>query len=83
MDPLWLDRELADRLVAGVAWEALEYDPGTGLYCRDGEPFTGVAKARWRHGILQAEVNARKTLLLPTPPDGRESSRGRSEMGRL
>ena len=53
MDPMWLNRNLADRLVEGVDFGALKYDPDTGVYCLNGEPFTGVTKERWPDGTLR------------------------------
>jgi antitoxin component YwqK of YwqJK toxin-antitoxin module len=54
MDPMWLDRDSVDRLVEGIDWEALTYDPDTGQYCLTGKPFTGVTKNRWRDGTLRS-----------------------------
>jgi hypothetical protein len=53
MESIWLDRDLADRLVAGVDWDSLTYDPDTGLNCFNGEPFTGASKTRQKDGRLQ------------------------------
>jgi antitoxin component YwqK of YwqJK toxin-antitoxin module len=52
MEPMWLDRELADKVIAGVDKTELNYDPDTGQYCLRGEPFTGVVKTRWPDGRL-------------------------------
>jgi antitoxin component YwqK of YwqJK toxin-antitoxin module len=52
MDPMWLDRELVDRSVEGIDDRLLKYDPDTGQYCLQGEPFTGVAKTRKPDGRL-------------------------------
>jgi uncharacterized protein (TIGR02996 family) len=51
---VWLDRDLVDRLVEAVDFTTLEYDPDLGLYCLNGEPFTGVTKTRERDGTLRA-----------------------------
>lgn len=53
MDEMWLDRDRVDRLIAGIDFSELEYDPDTGLYCLNGEPFTGVSKVRGELGNLE------------------------------
>ena len=53
MDAMWFDRDSVDTLIEGVDFKALKYDPDTGLYCLNGEPFTGVSKTRGRDGRLQ------------------------------
>jgi antitoxin component YwqK of YwqJK toxin-antitoxin module len=54
MDAIWLNRELIDGLVEGIDFKALKYDPDTGLYCLNGEPFTGVTKTRGPDGRLRS-----------------------------
>lgn len=50
---MWLDREAVDMLIEGIDFKALKYDPDTGQYCLNGEPFTGVTKTRWKDGSLR------------------------------
>ncbi|MCE9562808.1 MAG: hypothetical protein K8U57_12245 [Planctomycetes bacterium] len=52
MDAVWRDRERVDRTVEGIDDRLLKYDPDTGQYCFQGEPFTGVAKTRRPDGQL-------------------------------
>jgi antitoxin component YwqK of YwqJK toxin-antitoxin module len=54
MDPMWLDRDLADKMEEGIAYEMLDYDEGIGVYYLNGDPFTGVTKLRGRDGKLEA-----------------------------
>jgi antitoxin component YwqK of YwqJK toxin-antitoxin module len=49
---MWLDREAVDRLIEGIDFNALKYDPDSGQYCLNGVPFTGVTKTRFRDGAL-------------------------------
>jgi antitoxin component YwqK of YwqJK toxin-antitoxin module len=53
MDPMWLDRASVDRLIEGIDSRALKYNPDTGQYCLNDEPFTGVTKTRRKDGGLQ------------------------------
>ncbi len=50
MDKIWFNRELVDNQIEGIDFKELNYDPDTGQYCYNGEPFTGVSKLRDREG---------------------------------
>src|SRR3954463_16378111 len=52
VDPMWLDRDLVGKIIEGVEFKELKYDPDNGLYCLNGEPFTGVSKTRGQTGKL-------------------------------
>src|SRR5688572_7748639 len=56
---MWLDREQADRLVEGLDFNVLTYDPDTGLYRLNGEPFSGARKTRWPKGTLRSLTQMR------------------------
>lgn len=53
MDPIWLNRTSVDRLIEGIDFKVLKYDPDTGQYCLSGEPFTRITKSRHKDGSLQ------------------------------
>jgi len=54
MDPLWLDRERVDREVKSIDYGALAFDNDLGVYCLQGEPFTGACAQRYPDGKLQS-----------------------------
>jgi len=53
MDASWFDRDSIDERLCSIELRTLKYDPDTGQYCLDGEPFTGVTSSRHRDGKLQ------------------------------
>ena len=57
MDPIWLNRDRADREVKGVDERKVKYDPDLGVYCYHGEPFTGVSIQRYSDGSLDSLVH--------------------------
>jgi len=59
MDAMWLNRESVDQQLVGVDFTELRYDPDSGLYCHNGEPFTGVSKARAANGKLDGLAHHR------------------------
>jgi antitoxin component YwqK of YwqJK toxin-antitoxin module len=56
VDPFWLDRDRVDREIKAVDFSELDYDPGLGLYCYRGEPFTGACLQRYPDGKLENVV---------------------------
>ncbi len=57
MDPKWLDRDRIDNEIRAVDFSTLTYDHDFGIYCRDGEPFTGVSCRRHADGKLQGMMH--------------------------
>jgi antitoxin component YwqK of YwqJK toxin-antitoxin module len=57
MDPLWLDRERVDREITSIDFAALTFDNDLGVYCLQGDPFTGACAQRYSDGKLQSIIH--------------------------
>jgi len=55
----WLDRDRVETQLpaSAISFHLLTYDPDTGQYCANGEPFTGVSVIRRADGRLQSVVH--------------------------
>ncbi|MBI2806185.1 MAG: hypothetical protein HYX68_14485 [Planctomycetes bacterium] len=57
METKWLDREQIDRDIPSVPFAELNFDQDIGVYCHQGEPFTGVCSQRYPDGKLQSIIH--------------------------
>lgn len=62
MDETWLDRDKVAANITGVNARELTYDPGSGLYYRGEEPFTGVTLTWWPGRLLGGVSHFRNGL---------------------